>query len=226
MNEIQRQLFRLQDEKYRRFSVSLIPNIPAERIIGVRAPEVRKMAKALYKENRYESFLHDLPHSYHEENLLHVYILSLLKDYDVCIREIDAFLPYADNWAITDSLSPKVFKKNHEKLIEEVYRWIGSKEIYTRRFGVKTLMDHFLEEDFREEYSQKVSEIKTEEYYLQMMIAWYFATALAKQYDQILPFITGYRLSPFIHNKTIQKAIESYRIPQERKEELKTYRIR
>ncbi len=226
MNEIQRELFQMQDETYCRFSISLIPNIEEGRIIGVRAPQVRELAKRIYREKKYDPFLHELPHDYHEENLLHVYILSFLKDYDTCIREIDDFLPYADNWAITDSLSPKVFKKEHGKLIEEVYRWTDSKEIYTQRFGVKMLMDHYLEEDFKEEYPQRVSMIKTEEYYLQMMIAWYFATALAKQYDAVLPYIAEHRLSVFIHNKTIQKAIESFRIPAERKEILKTYKIR
>ena len=226
MDNIQKELFKLQDKKYQEFQVKLIPTRDPDTIIGVRTPELRKFAKELVKSNNYQSFLKELPHRYFDENQLHAFIISEIKDYDECIEYINDFLPYVDNWATCDQMSPKVFKKYHSNLLIEIKKWIKSKETYTIRFGIGCLLQHFLDEDFKPEYLEMVSKIKSEEYYINMMIAWYFATALAKQYDSTIPYIENKKLDKWTHNKTIQKAIESYRITSEQKEYLKSLRIK
>ena len=221
MNSIRDELFKLQDKKYRDFQISLIKTVKPETIIGVRTPALRKYAKVLVKED-YSKFLKELPHKYFDENQLHAFIISELKDYDKCIRYVNQFLPYVDNWATCDQLSPKIFKKNNEKLLEQIKVWIASKKTYEVRFGIGMLMQHYLDDKFDEVYLKWVSDIKSEEYYVNMMIAWFFATALAKQYDCALPYIKNQKLDKWTHNKAIQKAIESYRITSDQKDYLKS----
>ena len=221
MNNIQSKLFKLQDKKYRDFQVKLIPNINSDNVIGVRTPELRKYAKELVRANNYVSFLNDLPHKYFDENQLHAFIISELKDYDNCILYINKFLPYINNWATCDQMSPKIFKKNRDKLINELKIWINSKETYSIRFAIGMLMQYYLEDNFKIEYLKLVANIKSNEYYINMMRAWYFATALAKQYEAAIVFIEKNKLDVWTHNKTIQKAIESYRITKETKEYLR-----
>jgi len=224
--EIEQQLKSLADEKYRKMQVTIIPTVVPETIIGVRTPELRKMAKEFAKRSDVSGFLSDLPHRYFEENQLHAFILSEMKDFDSCIRYVDAFLPYVDNWATCDQMSPKIFKKHKEELLSWVSTWISSKETYTVRFAIGMLMEHFLDDDFAPAYPKMVSKVRSEEYYVNMMIAWYFATALAKQYDSILPYIEKKKLSDWTHNKAIQKSVESYRITDEQKAYLKTLKVK
>ena len=226
MNKIQEELFKLQDIKYKDFSSKLIPNVSKDYFIGVRTPDLRKYAKELVKEEYIDKFLNDLPHKYFDENQLHAFILSELKDYDKCIEYINKFLPYVDNWATCDQMSPKIFKKNTDKLINEIKIWIKSKETYTIRFGICALMQYYLDDNFKKEYLDMISKIRSDEYYVNMMIAWFFATALAKQYDSTIPYIENNKLDKWVHNKTIQKAIESYRITPEQKEYLKSLKIK
>ena len=221
MNIIE-ELFNLQDKKYGEFQVKLIPTVDPKSIIGVRTPDLRKLAKEIIKSTDYELFINDLPHKYFEENQLHAFIISEIKDYDKCVEEVNKFLPYVDNWATCDQMSPKVFKKNHDKLLSHIKLWINSKETYTIRFGIGMLMEHFLNDDFKEEYLSLVSSIKSEEYYVNMMRAWYFATALAKQYSYAIKYIENEKLDIWTHNKSIQKAIESYRITPNQKEYLRS----
>ena len=223
--EIRKELFAKQDKKYRDMQVKIIPTVDADSIIGVRTPELRTYAKKLVKEADIDKFLSDLPHKYFDENQLHAFIVSEIKDYDRCMEEIERFLPYVDNWATCDQMSPKVFKKNRQDLFKHITTWIGFDEPYTIRFGIGMLMQHFLDEDFDKKYPEMVSVIRSEEYYVNMMIAWYFATALAKQYEAILPYIEGRRLDTWTHNKAIQKSVESYRITPEQKEYLKSLKI-
>lgn len=218
--ELQEQLFALQDEKYRDFQRRLIPNIPPESIIGVRTPELKKLAKEMSA--RPEEFLSELPHRYFEENQIHSFIIAGTKDFDECIRRLEEFLPYVDNWATCDQMSVKAFKKHTGELIGYVRKWIVSDRTYTVRFGVGCLMSFYLDGEFREEYLELAAGIRSEEYYVNMMTAWYFATALAKQYDAALPFIEQRRLDEWTHRKAIQKAIESYRINDEQKAYLRT----
>ena len=220
MKSIIDKLFKLQDKKYQEIQFKIIPNIDNSTIIGVRTPEIKKLAKELIKGD-YKSFLEELPHKYFDENQLHAFIISEIKDYDECINYINKFLPYIDNWATCDTLIPKVFKKNTDKLIVEVKKWIKSKESYTIRYGIGTLMRFYLNDEFKEEYLELVSKIKSNEYYVNMMIAWYYATALAKQYDSTIKYIESNKLDTWVHNKTIQKAIESYRITDKQKEYLR-----
>ncbi|WP_036611137.1 DNA alkylation repair protein [Oribacterium sp. P6A1] len=224
--EIRNELFKLQDIKYRDFQSRLIPNIDPETVIGVRTPALRKMAKALSKKEDIKDFLGELPHRYFDENQLHAFLISEIKDYDECLQELKRFLPYIDNWATCDQLSPKVFKKHRGELFSEIKNWLRSEETYTVRFGIGMLMEHFLDEEFDVSYAGLVAEIRSEEYYVNMMTAWYFATALAKQYDDILPFIENNRLDAWTHNKTIQKAVESYRITEEQKIYLKSLKVK
>ena len=226
IKEIQDELFKLQDTKYRDFQKKLIPTVDPESIIGVRTPELRKLAKELVKREDIKCFLEALPHGFFDENQLHAFILSAMKDYDLCIEEVERFLPYVDNWATCDQMSPKVFKKHREELFEHIKKWIKSDKTYTVRFGIGMLMEHFLDEDFDIKYPEAVSKIRSEEYYINMMIAWYFATALAKQYESVLPFIEERRLDTWTHNKAIQKAVESYRITKEQKEYLKSLKVK
>lgn len=221
MNNITDKLFKLQDKKYQEMQFKIIPNIDNSTIIGVRTPEIKKLAKEVFKED-YKSFLEELPHKYFDENQLHAFIISEIKDYDECISYINKFLPYIDNWATCDQMSPKVFKKNKDNLLKEIKVWIKSKETYTIRFAIGMLMSYFLDEDFDKKYLELVSKIKSNEYYVNMMIAWYFATALAKQYKDTIIYLENNKLDTWVHNKTIQKAIESYRINNEQKNYLKT----
>lgn len=216
-DEIREALFAKQDTAYRDFQAKLIPTIDRETVIGVRTPELRKMAKQFVKQEEIGTFLAELPHSYFEENQLHAFIIAERKDFAQCMEELTAFLPYVDNWATCDQMSPKVFKRHRQELLPYIREWIGSDETYTVRFGVGMLMAHFLDGDFNRAYPQMVSEIRSEEYYVNMMIAWYFATALAKQYEAVLPYIEEKRLETWTHNKAIQKAVESYRITPEQK---------
>ena len=214
----------MQDLKYKDFQAKLMPTVEKERIIGVRTPLLRAFAKNLSKTGAVSVFLKSLPHKYYEEDNLHAFLIEEIKDYSECIRELNNFLPYVNNWATCDSMTPKVLKKNKEKLLAQIYIWLKSNKIYTVRFAIKCLMTHFLDDDFNEEYLETVSKIKSDEYYIKMMIAWYFATALAKQYESTVKYIENEKLEFWIHNKTIQKAIESFRIPDEKKSYLKTLR--
>lgn len=219
--EIQKKLFELQDNGYAEFQSKLTPTVPRETFIGVRVPEVRKLAKRYSKDPECQEFLKELPHQYYDENMLHGLLLSENKDYDSCINELDIFLPYVDNWAVCDIMSPKVFKKHKEELLEKIKIWAASDQVYTCRFGLEMLMTHFLDEDYKPEYLEIAAGVHSEEYYVNMMIAWFFATALAKQWDTTIPYITENRLSEWVHNKTIQKSRESYRITDKQKEYLK-----
>ena len=193
-------------------------------MIGVRTPALRKYARELSKQEGVEEFLKDLPHLYFDENQLQAFLIAAIKDYDQCIDAVNAFLPYVNNWATCDQLSPKVFKKHKRELLSQVEMWIESEETYTIRFGIGMLMQHYLDEDFCGDYPRMVYEFCSDEYYVNMMVAWYFATALAKQYDAALPYIKNYRLDKWVHNKTIQKSVESYRVSPEHKQELIRYR--
>lgn len=223
--EILTAFFENQDIGYRDFQAKLIPDLSME-MIGVRTPVLRKMAKEYSKRENISLFFEDLPHHYFEENQLHGFILSNEKEFSVCIKHLEAFLPHINNWATCDQTSPKVFKKETEKLLPYIKQWIASKHTYTKRFAIKMMMEHYLGEEFSEEYLELVAGVRSEEYYVNMMIAWYFATALAKQYDATLPYIEEKRLEPWTHNKAIQKAIESYRITKEQKEYLGTLKIK
>ena len=216
---IQERLFELQDRNYAEFQVKLTPGVPKETFIGVRVPAVRKLAQELTKEWDCSAFLSQLPHKYYDENMLHGLLVSEIKDYNKCIEELEHFLPYVDNWAVCDIMSPKIFKKHKAELFEKIKEWSASKHIYTCRFGIEMLMSHFLDEDFKPEYLEIPASIKSEEYYVRMMVAWFFATSLSKQWDATLPFLKENRISDdWTHNKTIQKARESYRITKEQKE--------
>ena len=219
--EIQKELFSLQDKEYMKFSSKLTPNVPEDTIIGVRIPEIRKLAKKLVRNNEYEDFLKELPHKYYDENLLHGAIISESKNFENCIKLLDNFLPFIDNWAVCDTISPKIFKKHKKELIEKIKEWSQSDKIYTCRFGVEMLMTHFLDEDFKKEYLEMVANIHSEEYYVKMVVAWFFATALAKQWDYAVIYLEDNRLDVWVHNKTIQKARESLRILEDKKGYLK-----
>ena len=225
-DEILNELFKFQDVKYRDFQAKLMPTMNPENVIGVRTPELRKLAKQLAKREDVDEFLDSLPHKYFDENQLHAFIISEIKDYEKCLDRLEAFLPYVDNWATCDQMSPKIFKKHRAKLMQEIERWIESDYTYTVRFAIGMLMEHFLDEDFDIVYADMVADVHSEEYYINMMIAWYFATALAKQYDAIIPYLIEQRLDTWTHNKTIQKAVESYRITPEQKTYLRTLRIK
>ena len=225
MKKITNKLFELQDKEYGEFQAKLTPGIEKNQIIGVRVPVVRKLAKEYIKDEESQEFLNTLPHEYYDENMLHGLLISEIKDYEKCVELIDKFLPFVDNWAVCDIMSPKVFKKNKDKLILKIKEWMKSDHTYTCRFGVEMIMTHYLDEEFKEEYIDMVSKIHSEEYYVQMVIAWLFATALAKQWDATITYIENQKLDKWIHNKTIQKARESYRITDEQKEYLKGLKI-
>ena len=226
MKTIRDELFSLRDKEYGAFQSKLIPTIDPKTVIGVRSPALRKYAKQLVKANAYAAFLGDLPHRYFDENQLHAFIISELKDFGACVKEVDRFLPYVDNWATCDQMSPKVFKKNRGALMEHIRGWIASDLTYTIRFAVGMLMEHYLDEDFDPAYPEMVAALRSDEYYVNMMIAWYFATALAKQWDAALPFIEQRKLDQWTHNKAIQKACESYRITTEQKAHLKGLKVK
>ena len=226
MEFAEKYLFPLRDAEYAAFTVKLIPNIDPSSVIGVRSPELRALVKTLKGSSDRQVFLSSLPHRYLEENTLHAFLLSQEKDVFCLIDSLRRFLPYVDNWATCDSLNPKVFQKYPQQCRDFAFEAMRDSHPYTVRFGIALLMRYFLDDRFSIEYPSAVAEIRSEEYYVNMMIAWYFATALAKQYVQVLPFIRERRLSPWCHNKTITKAIESYRLTPEQKEELKRYRIK
>ena len=219
MTDIQKTLFSMQDTKYRDFHARLVPNIDKNTIIGVRTPNLRAFAKEI--KPKAEEIFSGLPHRYYEENNLHAFLISEMSDFDECIEKLNTFLPYVDNWATCDGIRPKCFKKNKETLIFEIDKWLKSGHTYTVRFAIEMLMTHFLDGDFNEKYLEKVSNVKSHEYYINMMIAWYFATALAKKWDCTVKYLEEKRLSEWVHKKTIQKAIESYRITEKQKEYLK-----
>ena len=225
LDEIREKLYQMQDIPYRDFQSRLIPTANPETIIGVRTPELRRLAKEFGRREDTGDFLDAIPHTYFEETQLHAFIVSAIKDFAECLALVDRFLPCIDNWATCDQMSPKVFKKHRQELSGSVRRWISGNETYTVRFGIKMLMDHYLEESFRPEYPEIVSAIRSDEYYIRMMQAWYFATALAKQYDAVLPCIEQRKLDSWTHNKSIQKAIESYRISPEQKEYLRGLKV-
>ncbi|MBP3753509.1 MAG: DNA alkylation repair protein [Lachnospiraceae bacterium] len=224
--DLHKELKKFQDLKYRDMQVKIISTVEPSSIIGVRTPELKAMAKEILKSGDYEDFLNDLPHKYFEENQLHAFILSGMKDAESCFEELEKFLPYVDNWATCDQMSPKVFKKHKDELLKRVKEWIRSDETYTVRFGVGMLMEHFLDDDYDVKYPEMVAKLRSDEYYVNMMIAWYFATALAKQYDTIIPYIEKKKLDKWTHNKAIQKSVESYRITDEQKTYLKTLKIK
>lgn len=225
INQIKEKLFSLQDNEYKEFNAKLIPNINPQKIIGVRIPVLRKLAKELRTEDNIGEFLKTLPHEFFEENMLHILLLNEIAGCEECVEMIDRFLPFVDNWAVCDSIKPKAFKKNTDKLISDIEKWLCSKDIYAVRFGIGCLMTYYLDSEFKNIYLEKVSKIKSKEYYINMMIAWYFATALAKQWDSAVTYIEQNKLPKWVHNKTIQKAVESYRITQDKKEYLKRLKI-
>lgn len=221
MDIIQR-LMDMRDEKYRTFTSQLIPNVSIDTMIGVRLPNVKALARELVKNGEYVEFISSLPHKYFEEYHLHSYIISIIKDFDKCIIALDELLPYIDNWSVCDSLRPKCFLNNKEKALIHINRWLESEHTYTKRFAIEMLMVYYLNEDFDPEYLDTVSKIDAEDYYLKMMIAWYFATALAKQSEAAIPYLENHLIKDqWIHNKAIQKACESYRVDIEIKEKLK-----
>ena len=223
---IREKLFELQDTSYGAFQAKLIPTIDPETVIGVRTPALRKLAKELSKEPEISTFLLELPHRYFEENQLHAFIISGIKDYETCMEQTERFLPFIDNWATCDQFTPNVFKKHRLDLLNHIHIWIRSEKTYTVRFAVGMLMRHFLDEDFDPAYPELAAGVRSDEYYINMMIAWYFATALAKQYDTVLPYLEQMRLDPWVHNKAIQKARESFRITPEQKEYLNTLKVK
>lgn len=226
IHDVQKRLFEMQDAEYRDFHAKLVPTMEKTKFIGIRTPMLRKFAKKFGKTEESEIFLQVLPHQYYEENNLHGLLIEQIRDYDKCLEELERFLPFIDNWATCDLLALHMMKKHRDIFIREVFRWIESDQPYTIRFGIGMLMRHYLDEEFKTEYPEKVAAIRSEEYYVNMMRAWYFATALAKQYENVLPFLEKRQMDVWTHNKTIQKAIESYRITSEQKEYLRTLRIK
>lgn len=225
-HEIRNKLFEMQDLSYKEFHSKLIPTIDSDVIIGVRTPQLRKYAKELWKEQDVTEFLNDLPHQYYEENNLHAFLIEMIKDYDECVEALNVFLPYVDNWATCDTMAPKVFKKHLPELEGQIKVWLESEHVYEVRFAVDMLMKYYLDEEFKPEYLEWVAGIDSEEYYLKMVVAWYFATALAKQYDAAVVYVEEQRLEKWTHNKTIQKAGESYRVHEEQKQYLKSWKRR
>ena len=225
MKQIVDLLLAKQDIKYRDFQAPLFPSVDKEKILGIRLPEIKKLAKEIKDQDIAVAFLNELPHNYFEENMLHAVLICLMKDYEKCLKEIEKFLPYVDNWGVCDTIIPKVFIKHKDKLLVHINRWINSKHTYTVRFAIKMLMSFYLDDSFRKEYMELVSNVKSEEYYINMMVAWYFATALAKQYDSAIKYIENKKLSPWVHNKTIQKSIESYRVSDQHKLYLKSLKV-
>lgn len=230
MNELERKvidrLFEFRDENYRDFNSKLIPTVDKNAVIGVRTPELRKLANELWKDGTGKEFIKILPHNYYEENNLHAFFIEKIKDFDEASSELDKFLPFVDNWATCDCMSPRIFGKHPEKTMQKSLEWLNSRHTYTIRYGICMLMRYFLDENFTPKVLEIVANIRSEEYYVNMMIAWFFATALAKQYDSALPYVTEYKLDNWCHNKTIQKAVESRRITDEQKAYLKSFKIK
>ena len=217
-------LLAVKDPEYQEFQAKLVPNIDPATIIGVRTPDMRNIAKEVAKSKERDAFLQELPHKYYEENLVHFFVIAQIKDFDECVKAVEEFLPYVDCWPVSDQASPKSFKKNHNNLLPYIKKWIASDHVYTARFGIRMLMNEFLGDEFKDEYAQMVAEKKGEDYYLKMMVAWYFATALAKNYDETVKYIEERRLDEWVHKKAIQKAVESFRVTDEHKEYLKSFR--
>ncbi|WP_299448781.1 DNA alkylation repair protein [uncultured Phascolarctobacterium sp.] len=224
MEAITQKLFELSDTKYRDFNAKLLPTVNKATIIGVRTPALRKLAKEITGSTEANNFMQELPHTYYDENQLHTFLISACKDYDICMEQIENFLPYIDNWATCDQLSPKILQKNPQDLLLRIQKWLASEHTYTIRFGIKMLMSFYLDTGFCHQYLAWVASVRSEEYYVKMMIAWYFATALAKQYDAAVPYLEQKKLEQWTHRKTIQKACESYRITTEQKTYLRTLR--
>lgn len=226
MKKITDFLFQNADEQYQKFHCSLIPTIASSRVIGVRTPCLRAFAKQLYKSGDFSAFLNELPHKYYEENNLHAFILEQVSDFDDALLKTEQFLPFIDNWATCDCFVPKCFKKNKKQLLSHIYAWIESEHTYTVRYAVGLLMKLFLDADFDVSYLSTVANIKSDDYYINMMLAWYFQTALAKQYDAAILFLTEKRLPKFVHNKAIQKSVESLRMTKEQKDFLRSLKIK
>ncbi|HIW50563.1 MAG TPA: DNA alkylation repair protein [Candidatus Blautia intestinavium] len=226
LEKIREDLFSMQDLPFRDFQAKLIPDMDKEKVIGVRTPDLRKYAKEIAGSPDIGEFLENLPHHYYEENNLHAFLIERIRDYGNCITEVKRFLPFVDNWATCDVFAPKIFARHKEELLDEIRKWIASRKTYTIRYGIGMLMRFFLDEDFRPEYPEMVSGIRSEEYYVNMMTAWYFATALAKQYEAVIPYFEKQRLDDWTHNKAIQKACESRRITPQQKEYLRTLKVR
>ena len=224
MKEVYEQLLILKDDKYQEFQSKLVPNIDKSTILGIRTPDMRKIAKVIFESDYREDYLSELPHQYYEENIIHMFVIALNKDFEHCIVALDKFLPYVDCWPVSDQSSPKVFKKNHNKLLPHIMRWISSNHTYTARFGIRIFMNEFLDDDFKPEYLELVANKKGDDYYLKMMVAWYFATALCKQYDASIKYFEEHKLDDWTHKKAIQKAIESFRVMEEHKKYLRTLR--
>lgn len=224
--EVRSRLFELQDLKYRDFQCRLLPTVDPGSVIGVRTPELRRYARALAGKPEAAEFLEHLPHKYFEENNLHGFLIGEMKDYGAAVDALDVFLPYVNNWATCDQIRPKVFGKHLPELRDRIRKWISESHVYTVRFGIEMLMAFYLDGQFLPEYPEWVAGVRSGEYYVNMMIAWYFATALAKQYDAVLPYIRGFRLDPWTHNKTIQKAVESFRITEGQKAYLRSLKVK
>lgn len=225
MKKVATDLFKLKDDTYAKFTAKLIPNIDSSSIIGVRTPELRKYAKEFIKDECFNDFMNELPHKYHEENMLHGFIIGMNKDLDETLNYLNKFLPYINNWAVCDTISPKIFKKDLKKVYKNIKLWVKSDDIYTVRFGIVTLLQFYLDDEFDEEYNKIISNIKSDEYYINIAASWYFSFALIKQYDKTIKLFESKTLNKWVHNKSIQKAIESYRINDEKKQYLKTLKI-
>ncbi len=223
--DITSELFLFKDEKFKEFNAKLIPAVDKSVVIGVKTPELKKIAKELISSGKSKAFISELPHKYFEENQIHAFIISEIKDFDEAVSELEKFLPFIDNWATCDQLISKAIKKTPEKILPQIDVWINSGEAYTVRFAIGLLMRYFLDERFEEKYLERVAQIKSDEYYVNMMCAWYFSTALAKQYEKTLPYFKEKKLSVWVHNKSIQKAKESYRVSDRQKEELNKMKI-
>ena len=213
-----------KDDAYRAFQARLVPNIPADAILGVKTPQMRRIAREVFESGDMDGFLKKLPHRYYEENLVHFFVIAMIRDFDRCVREVEAFLPYVDCWPVSDQATPRAFRKNHRELLPYIRKWIASEHVYTARFGLRMLMNEFLGEDFREEYLALAASRTEGDYYLRMMTAWFFATALAKRYDETVPYIEGRKLDEWVRKKAIQKALESFRVSDAHKEYLKRLR--
>ena len=225
IKELQKLLFEYEDKKYGDFGAKLIPTLPREKFIGIRSPEYKNILKRIKGDSVIPEFLQTLPHTYHEENCLHVALINKIKDFDECVAALEKFMPYIDNWAVNDGVNPSCFKKHRDELIGKVQSWISSEKTYTRRCGMKLLMANYLDEDFRPEYLDLPADLRSDEYYVNMMTAWLFAEALVKQWDSAITFLQGRRLDAWTHNKAIQKACESFRVSDEKKEYLRSLKI-
>ena len=226
LNDLQQILFQHRDTAYADFSAKLIPTVPREKMIGIRSPEYKIIVRQIRDDPVIPVFLSALPHTWHEENCLHAAIINQIRDYEACVAALEQFMPYIDNWAVNDAVNPACFRKHRAELIHRVQTWISSSATYTRRCGMRILMANYLGEDFKPEYLNLPADLRSDEYYVNVMTAWLFAEALTKQWDTAVTYLENHRLDPWTHNKTIQKACESYRIPDERKAYLRTLKVR